>query len=342
MSASPPPYPPQPYPYGPPPSPPKPEPADPGALFRLLGGILGAPAALLVLAGSFLPQTSFEQIVGDKTESSQTISAWSRSFTVEPGDEARKFYENTHVAHYGIPLTVGAVVLLLGAGLAFAAARRTAGAGVRSGARTALLAGGAAVTAAVWMLAMDVSATLSYESDDGSLQSHYATGTGFWMLLGGGVVALVVLACAVLAGRRGGTRAGSPPGPYGGPAYGRPAGPPPQQSGGYPVSQPFPVQAGGPYPPQQPWGGPQSQPFAAQPFAAPPSSAPPSSAQPSSAQPSSAQPSSAQPFAAGPPADAEGVTQVQPHPGQQPDGLPEPASPTEPNYQLPPLNPPKT
>jgi hypothetical protein len=300
------------YPYGPPPAPP---PAEPGALFRLIAGILGGLAAVLVLAGSFLPQTSFEQVVNGKTESSQTISAWSRSFAVEPGDEAKKFYDNTHVARYGIPLAAGAVVLLAGAGLAFAGTRRSAGPGVRSGARTALVAGGAGVTAAVWMLGMDVSATLSYESDEGTLKSHYSTGTGFWLLLGGGVVALVTLGFAVLAGRRapGATPGGPPPGPY--QQQSRPYPGPPQQFGGprpypgYPGSQPFPTQ------------GPPSQPFAAQPGPQPPYGAPAS-----------------QPFPAQQPADPYGgVTQAQAHPAQQ-----EPASPTEPNYQLPPLDPPKT
>jgi hypothetical protein len=294
------------YSYGPPP-------ADPGASLRLFAGILGVLAAVLVLAGSFLPQTSFEQVVDGKTESSQTISAWSRSFTVEPGAEAKKFYENTHVARYGIPLAAGAVVLLAGAGLAFAGARRSAGPGVRSGARTALLAGAAGVTAAVWMLGMDVSATLSYESDEGTLKSHYSTGTGFWLLLGGGVVALVALGFAVLAGRRPSVAApgGPPPNPY--PQQSQPYPAPPQQFGGprpypgYPGSQPFPAP------------GPASQPFPAQTGPQPPYGAPAS-----------------QPFPAQQPGDPYGgVTQAQAHPAPQ-----EPASPTEPNYQLPPLDPP--
>ncbi|MEV7094485.1 hypothetical protein AB0M80_16795 [Amycolatopsis sp. NPDC051045] len=301
------------YPYGPPPAQP---PADPDAFFRLLAGILGALAAVLVITGSFLPQTSFEQVVDGKTESSQTISAWSRSFSVEPGEEAKKFYEHTHVARYGIPLAAGAVVLLAGAGLAFAGTRRSAGPGVRSGARTALVAGAAGVTAAVWMLGMDVSATLSYESDEGTLKSHYATGTGFWLLLCGGVLALVALVFAVLAGRRTPVAApggGHPVQPY--QQQSRPYPVPPQQFGGprpypgYPGSQPFPAQ------------GPPSQPFAAQTGPQPPYGAPAS-----------------QPFPAQQPGDPYGgVTQAQAHPAQQ-----EPASPTEPNYQLPPLDPPKT
>ncbi|WP_206791395.1 hypothetical protein [Amycolatopsis sp. MtRt-6] len=293
---------PYPYPYGPPPAQP---PADPGAVFRLFAGILGVLAAALVIAGSFLPQTTFEQVVNGKTESSQTISAWSRSFAVEPSEEAKKFYAETHVARYGIPLTAGAVVLLAGAGLAFAGARRSAGPGVRAGARTALVAGAAGVTAAVWMLGMDVSATLSYESDEGTIKSHYTTGIGFWLLVGGGIVALMALVSAVFAGRQASvaTSAGPPPGSY--QQQSRPYPVPPQQYaqpyGGYPASQPFPAQAPqtGPQPPPS-YGGPASQPFPAQ-------------------QPDD-------PYG--------GATQAQPHPAQQ--------EPTEPNYQLPPLKPPNT
>lgn len=291
---------PYPYPYGPPPAQP---PADPGAVFRLFAAILGILAAALVITGSFLPQTSFEQVVDGKTESSQTISAWSRSFAVEPGEEAKKFYEQTHVARYGIPLTAASVVLLAGAGLALAGARRSAKPGVRSAARTALVAGAAGVTAAVWMLGMDVSATLSYESDEGTVKSHYLTGIGFWLLIGGGIVALLALVSAALAGRQApaAAPAGPPPGPYQQPS--RPYPVPQQQFAqpyqGYPPSQPFPAQA----PPQT---GPQP---------------PPSYGAPASA---SQQPDD--PYG--------GVTQAQPHPDRQ--------EPTEPNYQLPPLNPPNT
>ncbi|MDS0139616.1 MULTISPECIES: hypothetical protein [unclassified Amycolatopsis] len=291
---------PYPYPYGPPPAQP---PADPGAVFRLFAAILGILAAALVITGSFLPQTSFEQVVDGKTESSQTISAWSRSFAVEPGEEAKKFYEQTHVARYGIPLTAASVVLLAGAGLALAGARRSAKPGVRSAARTALVAGAAGVTAAVWMLGMDVSATLSYESDEGTVKSHYLTGIGFWLLIGGGIVALLALVSAALAGRQApaAAPAGPPPGPYQQPS--RPYPVPQQQFAqpyqGYPPSQPFPAQA----PPQT---GPQP---------------PPSYGTPASP---SQQPDD--PYG--------GVTQAQPHPDRQ--------EPTEPNYQLPPLNPPNT
>ncbi|SEF34230.1 hypothetical protein SAMN05421837_107279 [Amycolatopsis pretoriensis] len=312
-------------PYGPPPGqppqPPRP-PADAGARLRLVAAIVGVLAAIVVLAGSFLPQTKFEQVVSGKTESSQTISAWSRSFAVEPGDEARKFYENTHVARYGIPLSAGALVLLAGAGLAFAGARRSAGNGVRSGARTALVAGGAGVAAAVWMLGMDVSATLSYESDDQTLKSLYSTGLGFWVLLGGGALAAVTLVLAALAGRQApATAPAGLPGPYGGPYQQQPRpypGPPQQQ---FP-QQPY-TGAQPPYPAQQPYpAAPPSQPFPAQ-------SGPPS--QPFPAQ--SGEPSQPGGLSARLEDPYGGATQAHPPPKQDP---------TEPNYQLPPLNPPNT
>ncbi|WIY07160.1 hypothetical protein QRX60_26105 [Amycolatopsis mongoliensis] len=339
-------------PYGPPPAQPRRPPADAGARLRLIAGIVGAVAAVVVLAGSFLPQTKFEQVVGGKTESSQTISAWTRSFDVEPGDDAKKFYENTHVARYGIPLSAGALVLLAGAGLAFAGARRSAGTGVRSGARTALVAGGAGVAAAVWMLGMDVSATLSYESADGTVTSRYSTGLGFWILLGGGALGVVTLVLAALAGRQAPSGpAGPPPGPYGRPyqqqsrpypgppqqyagaqpypgAQPHPGGPPAQPYPGAPPSQPFPAQGGPvsqPFPAQ---GGPVSQPFPAQPGEAEQPSEP--SSQPFPAQSGALSSRLDDPFG--------GATQAQPHPSQQEP----PTSPTEPNYQLPPLNPPNT
>ncbi|MEU7783503.1 MULTISPECIES: hypothetical protein [unclassified Amycolatopsis] len=338
---------PHPYPYGPPPARP---PADPGGFFRLLAGMFGAVAAALVVAGSFLPQTSFEQVVDGKAETSQTISAWSRSFSVEPGEEAKKFYENTHVARYGIPLTAGAVVLLAGAGLAFAGRRRSAGPGVRDLGRTALVAGGAGVAGAVWMLGMDVSATLSYESGEGTIQSHYATGTGFWVLLGGGAVAVVALVFAVLAGRRAPATAGpgGPPGPY--QQQSRPYPVPPQQQYGAPQ---FPRQAYG----GQGYGAPQSQPFPAQPQAGPygaPQSQPFPAQQPPTPAHGTPQPFGAQPYGGAPAQPASdraedepvsgdlssrlddahgGATQAHPPPKQEP---------TEPTYQLPPLNPPNT
>lgn len=263
MTASPPPYPP-PYPprqpYGAPPAPP----ADPAKVPRLLAGLLGVLAAGLIVVGTFLPSTTYVQLLDGKPTNGQSLSAWSRTFDVEPDAESKKFYENSHVAHDGIPLSAGALILLVGAGLVFAGGERGKSAG-----RSALLIGGAGVAGAVWLFGMGVSATLSFEQHDGAIQTQYSTGLGFWLLLGGGVVAVAVLGLALLAGRK----PAAPqqfavyqppvrPGGYGGPppSHPFPAQPPvshpfPAQP---PISQPFPAQ---PYPGQPP----MSQPFAAQP-----------------------------------------------------------------------------
>ncbi len=284
MTATPPPYPnaypPNPY------AAPQP-PADPAALFRLLAALLAVLAAGLIVVGSFLPHTTYAQLSDGKTVAGQSQNAWTRTFDVEPDAQSKQFYDNTHVARYGIPLSAGALMLLVGAGLVIAGSRRGGSDRMRSAGRTALLAGAAGTASAVWMLGMDVSATLSYEQHDAAAQTEYGTGLGFWLLIGGAVVALAVLLFAILAGRK------------------------------PPIPQQFaPYQPGPPFPPGG-YGEPPSQPFAAQP--------PPS--QPFPAQPYPGRPPVSQPFPA----------QSPPHLAQPRDQLP-----TEPNYQLPPLDPPNT
>jgi hypothetical protein len=267
MSSVPPPYP---FPPGPPA-------AEPGALGRLLAGVLGVFAAVLVIAGSFLPTWAYQESSAGKVRSSQSISAWTRMFGIEPDATERAFYDTNHVAHYGIPLTVASLVLLAGAVLVFTRARAAG--------RVVLVAGGAGVVTAVWMLGMDVSATLSYDRQTSLTNFHYTSGTGFWVLLAGGVVALITLGLALLSGRpRPAGIAGAPPfghpapppAPYGSPAtqsapYGNSV-PAPYETPGYgvPVPQPFPFQ---PPPNEPPSHGflprthdePVSQPFPPQP-----------------------------------------------------------------------------
>ncbi|EOD68098.1 hypothetical protein H480_13084, partial [Amycolatopsis vancoresmycina DSM 44592] len=121
---------------------------------------------------------------------------------------------------------------------------------------------------------------------------------------------------------------GPPPGPYQQQARPYAGGYPPAGPPAYGGPQPFP---GGP--PSQPFAaqppGPQSQPFPAQPQAGRPFGSP-SPGQPGEPpEPGAVSSRLDDPYG--------GVTQAQSHPSQQ-----EPASPTEPNYQLPPLNPPNT
>ncbi|QRP44028.1 hypothetical protein [Amycolatopsis sp. FDAARGOS 1241] len=167
--------------------------AEPGAVSRLLAGILGVFAAALVVAGTFLPAATTQVTVEGRLESAFSITSWTRLVDVAPAAE-QELFAISHVARYGIPLSVTAAVLLAGAVLAFTRARAAA--------RITLIAGGAGVVAAVWTMSMDVSASLSYEQRTSAVVAHYTTGTGFWLLLGGGVVAALVLALAAFGGAR--------------------------------------------------------------------------------------------------------------------------------------------
>ncbi|WP_328607846.1 hypothetical protein OG943_01525 [Amycolatopsis sp. NBC_00345] len=248
--------------------PPGAPPAEPGVLGRLLAGVLGAFAAVLVITGTFLPVWAYQESSDGKVQASQSVTAWTRLFGIEPTATERAYYDTNHVAHYGIPLTVAALVLLAGAVLVFTRAR--------SAGRVTLVAGGAGVVAAVWMLGMDVSATLSYDRQTDLTKFHYTSGTGFWVLLAGGVVALITLGLALLSGRR-----PRPAGIAGAPPFGYPVSPPPSYGNsvptpyetpahGVPVPQPFPFQ---PPPNEPPSHGflprthdePVSQPFPPQP-----------------------------------------------------------------------------
>jgi hypothetical protein len=230
---------PPPYPF-----PPAAPAAEPGAVARLLAGVLGAFAAVLVITGSFLPVWAYEESSDGKIQASQTVTGWTRLFGIQPTATERSFYDTSHVAHYGIPLTVASVVLLAGAVLVFGRARDAG--------RITLVAGGAGVVAAVWMLGMDVSSTLSYNQETNGTKLHYSSGTGFWVQLAGGVVALITLGLALFSGRR-----PRPPGIVAAPPFGYPGSPPPYGNPvppyntpayGGPVSQPFPPQASSPMP----------------------------------------------------------------------------------------------
>jgi hypothetical protein len=218
--------------------------AEPGAVARLLAGVLGLFTAVLVIVGSFLPFWAYEESSGGKVQASQTVTGWTRLFGIEPTAAERSFYDTSHVARYGIPLTVVSMVLIVGAVLVFGRARNAG--------RITLVAGGAGMVAAVWMLGMDLSATLSYNQETNGTTLHYASGTGFWVLLAGGVVALITLGLALFSGRRPRTPgiAAAPPFGYpGAPEYGNSVSA--QYHGpayGGPVSQPFPPQSSAPMP----------------------------------------------------------------------------------------------
>jgi hypothetical protein len=236
---------------GPPPAPPAPPTAAPAKPFA---AILATVAAVAAVVSSFLPlsvmkQTLTSQAGATPVVTNQTVTLWSRTIDPAPTGESADFYNKSHVALYGIPFALLAVILLAGAVLGLLS-RRSPGSGAGAAARSALLVGAGGLVAAVLMLGTDLLATLSYEQLDPVFQQEYSTGIGFWVALGAGVLALVVLVLTLLP-----TRSASPAtGPLQPPAQFAQ----PQQY----VTQLPPQQQAPPF--QQPYG-PPSQPFPAQP-----------------------------------------------------------------------------
>ncbi|GAB3723371.1 hypothetical protein GCM10027598_39040 [Amycolatopsis oliviviridis] len=179
-----------------------PRPPSDARLPRLFAAMMGVFAGLLVLIATFLPQSTYEQLSEGKTVSKFAETGWTRSFDIEPSAEEKEFYDKTHVARYGIPLSATALVLFAGAAVGFASYRRSSTSPAATASRTLLVAGGAGTAIGVWMLGMDISASLSFGQDTGRFVSRYGTGSGFWILLAGGLVALLTVGLAILANRR--------------------------------------------------------------------------------------------------------------------------------------------
>lgn len=169
---------------------------------RLFAAMMGVFAAVLVIVATFLPQSTYEQLSDGKAVSKLSETGWTRTFDIEPTREEQEFYDKTHVARYGIPLSAAAVILLAGAAVGFASYRRSSSSPAAMTSRTLLVAGGAGTAIGVWMLGMDISASLTFGQDTGRFVSRYGTGFGFWILLAGSGVALLTIALAVVANRR--------------------------------------------------------------------------------------------------------------------------------------------
>jgi hypothetical protein len=189
-----------------------PQPPSDARLARLFAAMMGVFAGLLVPVATFLPQSTYEQISEGKPVSKFAETGWARSFDIEPSAEEKEFYDKTHVARYGIPLSAAALTLFAGAAVGFASYRRNSGSPAATTSRTLLIAGGAGTAIGVWMLGMDISASLSFGQDTGRFVSRYGTGGGFWILLAGGLVALLTLVLAIVANRR--EPAAPPQAPY--------------------------------------------------------------------------------------------------------------------------------
>ncbi|EMD23079.1 hypothetical protein [Amycolatopsis azurea] len=179
-----------------------PRPPSDARLPRLFAAMMGVFAGLLVLVATFLPQSTYEQLSEGKPVSKFAETGWTRTFDIEPSAEEKEFYDKTHVARYGIPLSAAALTLFAGAAVGFASYRRSSTSPAATTSRTLLVAGGAGTAIGVWMLGMDISASLSFGQDTGRFVSRYGTGSGFWILLAGGLVALLTIGLAIVANRR--------------------------------------------------------------------------------------------------------------------------------------------
>ncbi|NKQ53066.1 hypothetical protein HFP15_09245 [Amycolatopsis sp. K13G38] len=206
----------------------------------LVAAVLAVLTAAAIVVGTLLPSLRIRAFSGSTLEQTMTITAWGRTFDPQPTGAIGQFYANSHVALYGIPLSVIAAGLVAAA-IAIMVSRRP-------GARVALIAAASAAVAAVFMLAMDVESSLSYEGAEGSTRqafTSYDVGTGGWILGGAGLLALIAGLLAIGRGSR--ADDATPPQGFISPAasgYGRPvqAYPPP--------AQPYPPPGYGP-PPRQ-------------------------------------------------------------------------------------------
>lgn len=250
------PYPPQPY--GPPPVPRAPR--VPMRVPSLVGAALAVLSAALLVVGSFLTMWMFTLSERGTQVGDLVVTGWSRRTDPPRSGDSLTQFQNTHSPIYGIPLAVVAAALIAGAVLTFLSARRDAAPGRVAAARTVLLMASAATVAAVLTVVTEVEATLSLNGTNTTaapaVRVSYVTGIGFWLLVGGAVVAIAAAVVALLKqdGGAGDHSADKTP-PQGFPApmpYGRQ----PQTPGWRPMQQPGAQQPG----PQQPGAQPGQQP----------------------------------------------------------------------------------
>ncbi|HVW42332.1 MAG TPA: hypothetical protein VHC18_13365 [Amycolatopsis sp.] len=203
----------------------------------VVAAVFAVLAAAALVVGSFLPSMKIRSLSNGRLQESLTITSWDRTIDPPPTGSLARYYAVSHVPLYGIPLAAIAAGLLVAAVLVVA---RRGGAG-----RAAVTAAATAALAGVFMLAMDVESSLSYEDANPSPGSatHYEIGLGSWIILGGAVLALIAALCTI--GRTDNTDRDATP-PQGFPApvpgYRPPAGyyqaPPPMAPPGYPAAPP--------------------------------------------------------------------------------------------------------
>jgi hypothetical protein len=208
----------------------------------LIATALLAVAAALALGGSFAAFHVYHY-ESDYTEpTTSTTTGW--GITVEPAPEEPP---TSSGSLHGIPLTVAALLALAAAGVLFVTSRRDAG----TGRSFAVGVGGllVGVVAVIWMDLLtslrDVRAAVAEAGPDSSYRATADVGTGGYLILVAGLLALAA-AVLLLVVRRPGTVAafgGPPGGPF------PPAGPAPQPPWQAP---PPPWEPPGP----SPWGPP--------------------------------------------------------------------------------------
>jgi len=172
---------------------------------RLLGAAAALVAAVLAVVGSFLPLVSGELRYPNEAVLTFSVTGW-KITSGSPGMLLRG------VAQNGIPLTVAAALLAIAVLVVLVAAQRAAPPVVRSGA-----VAGCAVAAA---FLIGVLATVSVQVADfvGTLGPaanpdvtvRETLGTGFWLEVLAGVLALAAVALTAWPARETGFRA--PPG----------------------------------------------------------------------------------------------------------------------------------
>lgn len=183
---------------------PQPEPQPLGWNRRgLFGAALGLAAVGVTLVGSFLKLCSAQLAVDGTPREVLTVTSW----RVDPSTQ----FDPLLAVSNGVPLVFGAVLVGFGAVAALFAAPPSAPLAMRRLARMLVAVGAAFLAGAVWTVGMQVSSMVdSFEAlgrAEGfrSLTVGAQVGSGFWLLLGaalGAVLAMVLTLLPPSAGRR--------------------------------------------------------------------------------------------------------------------------------------------
>ncbi|TNC29008.1 hypothetical protein [Amycolatopsis alkalitolerans] len=160
--------------------------------------VTAAPAAVaagLLIAGSILPLTVTAHFARGVRDQQMVVTSWTRTFDPPPQGDLALAYSAGHVPYFGLPIAVTAAALL---GAAVAALRSPAAA------RIALVAAAAAAVAVARRGRLHAgdggpggAELLEPRGRQRRLADRLRDRPGFWVVVGGAVVALVAGALAV-------------------------------------------------------------------------------------------------------------------------------------------------